>query len=94
MSSYVIDGYQRLTTLYSVLKRNDGIKLQKENIKYTIYYNTESSKLEHHRSDQSSNPDLVPLHALWTTTDLLEISRLIDSRNAPETRAIVRNEGN
>lgn len=95
--SFVIDGYQRLTTLYSVLKNSEfkSPSLDKGNVKYTIYLDIEELDqqklaLVHFSSTRPIPDNLVPLHLLWEADDMLEVSNRFHGKRTSGSGAIVK----
>jgi hypothetical protein len=81
--SFVIDGYQRLSTLYGVLK-SGRIKEEKEEYhKYNIFLNIQKDghELEHINLVTGRKPHLIPLHSLWTSRGFFEVSDKIRQEN-------------
>jgi hypothetical protein len=87
--SYVIDGYQRLTTLFVVLN-NSRRKGRQIDPKFTIYWDLVERRLEQQRKSDPPG-SFVPLNLLWNTNDLIRESERV-RREFPEQAEIYVND--
>jgi hypothetical protein len=82
--SLVLDGHQRLATLYGVLRLPEshpkGDAAAPEDLKWWIAYDLESKEPRQiRRPEEFHNPVLLPLRALLRTADFVRFARSIDS---------------
>lgn len=79
--SYVLDGFQRLTTLFGSLTNPKKFEEdKKESLRdFTIFYNLRNKEFTHGRG-LSSNPDyLIPLYKIIDTFEFLDFLRELES---------------
>lgn len=92
MVSYVLDGHQRLSTLFGVLRyQPDGSSGGSENSwRWRIYRDLRASRRDlryrHHRGQSAPPAHFLPLRAVSRTMDFLEFSREIELRERDRER--------
>lgn len=83
--SYVLDGHQRLSTLFGVLRRHRDAprSTDQRDWKWWIYRalgGGGGDRYRHHRGQDPAPASYLPLRAVSRTMDFLEFSRLLESR--------------
>ena len=86
--TYILDGQQRLSTLYAVLRLPPTFptSASQKYWQWWIYYDLEERRFLHLRGG-SRRPHLLPLRALLRTTDFLEEARLIEQELSADEAA-------
>ena len=92
--TYVLDGFQRLSTLFGVLQKKSPKNLQntEDPWKWTIYYDLQNEELIH---EKARNPQLppgtIPLDSLVSTFDFIkEIRSLMEQFSENDARPLVK----
>ncbi len=85
--SYILDGHQRLSTLYGVLKALDAEKSAEEDKNedwiWIIYFDLETEKFSHFKPNTKVPAHYFPLRKILKTVDFLNQTRIITT-DVPE----------
>lgn len=93
--SYVLDGHQRLATLYGVLRLPEhhprGQEASSEQLAWWLGYDLEQAQVKQmRRPDDFSNPVILPLRAVLRTADFVRFARNIDSSDLLDTNQKIK----
>jgi hypothetical protein len=79
-SNYILDGHQRLSTLYGILTHPSNKKFISDQNKWrwTLYYDLKEKRFLHARKAEEKKPHFIPLFSLLQTIEFLRESRRIE----------------
>ncbi|RKH52494.1 DUF262 domain-containing protein [Corallococcus llansteffanensis] len=88
--SYVLDGHQRLSTLYGVLRLPQEFPKgpEQSDWRWWIWYDLMSDSFVHHRAGDAP-AYLFPLRALLRTVDFLKAARILQEQLPKESPALI-----
>lgn len=89
--AYILDGQQRLSTLYGVLRIPAGFPSgpKQKDWQWWVYYDLEGRRFLHAPNTLPAGNKYMPLRALLRTTDFLKESRRIESMFGEDSIALI-----
>lgn len=77
--NYILDGHQRLSTLFGILVRptSSPISIDHDYWRWTIYYDLETDFFLHIIKESELKDHFIPLHKLWKTIEFIHESKRI-----------------
>jgi uncharacterized protein with ParB-like and HNH nuclease domain len=87
-SVYVLDGFQRISTLFGVLTnpKKYGDETNINTKKYSIYFDLEENSFSYIRNKKNTYIPSVPLYEIYDNRELFNFARKLDKENIPETK--------
>lgn len=85
---YVLDGFQRLSSLFGCLTNPDKSELdrdeQKYNTNFSLYYDLKDEEFLYIKNNHSNQPYQIPVYVLMSSSDFRQYSRMYIENQLPQ----------